>query len=74
MRFKDRLVMLALLALAAVIQAAWYYLLRSGGFPNASAALVLLTLFPGGVGWYAAFAYAFRMRKARASASRPGAT
>jgi len=72
MRFKERLVILALLALASVIQVAWYYLLRSGGLPNSSAALVLLTLFPGGLGWYAAFAYAFRVLRARARASRPG--
>jgi len=51
MRFKDRLIVVVLLGFAAVMQVAWYYLLRSTGLPNSSVALVLLTLFPGGVGW-----------------------
>ena len=69
MRFKDRLIVVVWLGFAAVMQVAWYYLLRSAGLPNASAALVLLTLFPGGVGWYLPFAYAVRMRRDRARAS-----
>ena len=58
----SRRVTIALLLAAAPIELATYSLLRSCGFPVGSRSLHLLTLFPGGIAWFAAFWYAFYFR------------
>jgi len=59
---KSRQVTIALLIAAAPVELATYALLRNCGYPAGSRALLLLTLFPGGIVWFAAFFYAFYFR------------
>ena len=59
---------LLLLVAAVVVQLETYYLLRACGLSAGSRSLGLLIIFPGGIFWYVAFAYAFYFRVQR---SRP---
>ena len=52
---------LILLIAAVGFQVGWSFILYTTGMKNNMALWFVLTLFPGGTGWYVAFRYAFSL-------------
>ena len=54
-----------LLILAASLQIGFCGILIANGMDHGSPLLIILTLFPGGLGWFLPFHYAFSLPKGR---------